>query len=134
MSNAPRHTVTSSATWTPPLGTGGLTALFYVDSRMTSDYNTGSDLFAEKNQDGFFLVNARIGVRGRDQRWALEFWGQNVFDTDYQQVAFSAPFQGAGSVSQVQRFGSPSFATGNALFASFLAEPRTYGVTLRSRF
>jgi iron complex outermembrane recepter protein len=134
MSNAPRHTVTSSATWTPPLGTGGLTALFYVDSRMTSDYNTGSDLFAEKNQDGFFLVNARIGVRGRDQRWALEFWGQNVFDTDYQQVAFSAPFQGAGSVSQVKRFGAPNFATGNVLFSSFLAEPRTYGVTLRSRF
>ena len=57
-----------------------------------------------------------------------------MFDTDYQQVAFSAPFQGAGSVSQVKRFGAPNFATGNVLFSSFLAEPRTYGVTLRSRF
>jgi iron complex outermembrane recepter protein len=109
-------------------------ALFYVDSRLTSDYNTGSDLFLEKRQDGFFLVNARIGIRGRDQRWAVEFWGQNVLNTNYQQVAFAAPFQGAGSASQVAAFGSPDFATGNAIFSSYLAEPRTYGVTLRSRF
>ncbi|MCI4655762.1 TonB-dependent receptor [Sphingomonas aquatilis] len=134
MSNAPRHTVTSSASWTPPIGDNGMHALFYVDSRLTSDYNTGSDLFLEKRQDGFFLVNARIGIRGRDQRWALEFWGQNVLNTNYQQVAFAAPFQGAGSASQVAAFGSPDFATGNAIFSSYLAEPRTYGVTLRSRF
>ncbi|WP_026046949.1 TonB-dependent receptor [Sphingomonas sp. PAMC 26621] len=134
MSNAPRHTVTSSLTWSPPIGSSGLTGLFYIDDRMTSDYNTGSDLFVEKAQDGFVLVNARVGMRGRDQRWAIEFWGQNLFDTNYQQVAFSAPFQGAGSQAQVQTFGSPSFATANTLFSSFLAEPRTYGVTLRSRF
>lgn len=134
MSNAPRHVVTTSATWSPRINDDGLSALFYVDGRMTSDYNTGSDLFAEKEQDGFVVVNARIGLHGRDQRWAIEFWGQNILDTKYQQVAFSAPFQGAGSQSQVQRFGSPSYAVGNSLFSSFLAEPRTYGVTLRSRF
>jgi iron complex outermembrane recepter protein len=134
ISNAPRHTLTSSLTWSPAIGRNGMTALFYVDSRMTSDYNTGSDLFIEKEQDGYVLVNARIGLRGRDQRWAIEFWAQNLFNTDYQQVAFSAPFQGAGSQSQVQTFGAPSFAVANSLFSSFLAEPRTYGVTLRTRF
>ena len=134
VSNAPRHTITSSAAWTPPIGNNGMEALFYVDSRLTSDYNTGSDLFLEKEQDGFFLVNARVGIRGRDQRWALEFWGQNIFNVDYTQVAFSAPFQGAGSASQVKAFGAPEFATANAIFNAFLAEPRTYGVTLRSRF
>ncbi len=134
MSNAPRHVVTTSATWSPEIAGTGLTALFYVDGRMTSDYNTGSDLFVEKMQDGFFLMNARIGLRGDGQRWAVEFWGQNILNTNYQQVAFNMPFQGASSQSQVQRFGSPTFATANTLFGSFLAEPRTYGVTLRSRF
>ena len=134
MSNAPRHTVTSAVTWSPAIGSSGLSALFYVDGRLTSDYNTGSDLFAEKMQDGFFLMNARIGLRGREQRWAVELWAQNLLDTDYQQVAFNAPFQGAGSQSQVQAFGAPGAATANSLFGSFLAEPRTYGVTLRSRF
>lgn len=130
MSNAPKHTVTASTTWTPPIGSGGITGLVYVDGRMTSDYNTGSDLFGEKVQDGFFLMNARVGIRGPDQRWALELWAQNLLDTNYQQVAFNAPFQGAGSQSQVQAFGG----VGNQIFTSYLAEPRTYGVTLRSRF
>ena len=134
LSNAPEHVVTTSASWTPDLGDSGLSALFYVDGRLSSDFNNGSDLFYEKEQDGFFLMNARTGIRGPNQRWAVEFWVQNLLDTDYQQVAFSAPFQGAGSQAQVQRFGAPGFATGNQIFTSFLAEPRTYGVTLRTRF
>ncbi|KTT76271.1 TonB-dependent receptor [Sphingomonas endophytica] len=134
MSNAPKHTVTSSFTWTPALGGNGLSGLFYVDGRLTSDYNTGSDLFIEKMQDGFFLMNARIGVRGAEQRWAIELWAQNLLDTNYQQVAFSAPFQGSYSQSQVQRFGAPTYGTANSLFAAYLGEPRTYGLTLRTRF
>lgn len=134
MSNAPRNTVTSAVTWTPSIGSGGLTGLVYVDGRMTSDYNTGSDLFVEKLQDGFVTMNARIGIRGPDEKWAVELWAQNLLDTDYQQVAFNLPFQGAGSRSQVQAFGAPSFAAGNAMFGSFLAEPRTYGLTVRTRF
>ena len=107
-----------------------MSALFYVDSRLSSDYNTGSDLFPEKAQDGFVTVNARIGLRGKDQRWSVELWGQNIFNKNYQQVAFNAPFQGAGSAAQVAAFGG----TGNQLFSSFLAEPRTYGATVRTRF
>ena len=130
MSNAPKNVVTTSFTWTPAIGSSGLRGLVYVDSRTTSDYNTGSDLAPEKKQDGFSVVNARVGLRGRDQLWALELWAQNVFNKDYIQVAFNSPFQGAGSIANVQRFGG----TGNALYSAFLAEPRTYGVTLRSRF
>jgi outer membrane receptor protein involved in Fe transport len=130
LSNAPKHTVTASTAWTPDIGSSGLTALFYVDGRMTSDYNTGSDLFPEKAQDGFFLMNARVGIRGPQQKWALEVWAQNLLDTNYQQVAFNAPFQGAGSQAQTQAFGS----TANQIFSSYLGEPRTYGLTLRSRF
>ncbi|MDP1027512.1 TonB-dependent receptor [Sphingomonas sp. KR1UV-12] len=130
MSNAPKHVVTTSWAWTPDIGSNGMSALFYVDSRLTSDYNTGSDLAPEKKQDGYALVNARIGLRGRDQLWAIEFWAQNLLNKDYIQVAFNTPFQGAGSIANTQAFGS----TSNALYSAFLAEPRTYGVTLRSRF
>ncbi len=130
VSNAPKHTVTASTTWTPDLGSSGITGLFYLDGRMTSDYNTGSDLFTEKTQDGFFLMNARVGIRGPAQKWAIELWAQNLLDTDYQQVGFNAPFQGAGNLDQVKAFGG----VGNQIFTSYLAEPRTYGVTLRTRF
>ncbi len=130
LSNAPRNVVTSSLAWTPNIGSNGLSALFYVDGRMTSDYNTGSDLAPEKKQDGFPLVNARVGLRGPNQIWALEVWAQNLTNQNYVQVAFNSPFQGANSVANTQRFGQ----TANALYSAFLAEPRTYGVTLRSRF
>ena len=130
MSNAPRNVVTMSTSWSPEIGSSGLTALFYVDGRLTSDYNTGSDLFVEKQQDGFFLMNARVGLRQQDQTWSIELWSQNLLNTKYEQVAFNAPFQGAGSIDSVRAFGG----TGNQVFMAFLGEPRTYGITLRSRF
>ncbi|MEG3083327.1 TonB-dependent receptor [Sphingomonas sp. PB2P12] len=130
LSNAPKNVVTTSFAWTPDIGANGMSGLIYVDSRLSSDYNTGSDLAPEKKQDGFAVVNARVGLRGKDQAWALEFWAQNVFNKNYIQVAFNTPFQGAGSSANVAAYGG----TGNALYSAFLAEPRTYGLTLRSRF
>jgi outer membrane receptor protein involved in Fe transport len=140
LSNAPELVVTSSMTYTPRLGTSGMRGLFYIDQRTSSGYNTGSDLFPEKTQDSFTLVNARIGVRGPEQRWAIELWAQNLFDVDYQQVAFNSPFQGSNSRAHVQNWGagvgSPqvSGSPANQLFSSFLAEPRTFGITGRFRF
>ena len=98
LSNAPEYVVTSSVTWTPEIGDSGLSGLFYVDGRMSSDYNTGSDLFPQKGQDGFATFNARIGVRGPDEKFSIELWGQNIFKKDYSQVAFNTPFQ-AGTTS-----------------------------------
>ena len=135
LSNAPEHVVTASLSYTPPIGGAGMSGLFYVDTRLASDYNTGSDLFPEKEQDGFAIVNARIGLRGPEKRWSLEFWGQNLFNVNYQQVAFNAPFQGSNSIAQVQQLGAASgFGTANQIFSSYLAEPRTYGVTVRTKF
>ncbi|MEL7727933.1 TonB-dependent receptor [Citromicrobium bathyomarinum] len=117
LSNAPEITATASVSYTPPLGDSGLSGLFYLNTRMTSDYNTGSDLLYGKEQDGFILVNGRIGVRGPDEKWAIEVWAQNLFDQDYTQVAFNTPF-----VAEQQTY------------SAYLAEPRTYGVTVRAGF
>lgn len=131
MSNAPEYVATASVAYTPEIGNSGLSALFYVDTRMTSDYNTGSDLFPQKGQDGFILVNARVGLRGPDERWAIELWAQNLLDKDYAQVAFNSPFQ-AGTTSAP--FVDPQYPGGRQIFSQFLAEPRTFGVTLRGKF
>ena len=131
LSNAPELVTTASVTWTPELGSSGLSGLFYVDARTTSDFNTGSDLFPQKEQDGFTIVNARIGLRGPDQAWAVELWAQNLFNINYAQVAFNSPFQ-AGTTAAP--FVDPQYPGGRQLFSMFLAEPRTYGITLRGRF
>ena len=131
LSNAPELVATSSITWTPEIGSSGLTGLFYIDGRLTGDYNTGSDLFPQKEQDGYAIFNARIGIRGPDEAWSLELWGQNIFNQDYAQVAFNTPFQAGGASAQ---FTDPQFPGGRQLFSHFLAEPRTYGITLRGKF
>ncbi|MGH6786522.1 MAG: TonB-dependent receptor [Novosphingobium sp.] len=131
LSNAPEFVVTASVAYTPEIGNSGMSLLFYVDTRVSSDYNTGSDLFPQKEQDGFGLVNARIGIRGPDEKWSLEVWGQNLFNQDYAQVAFNTPFQaGTGAAP----FVDPVYPGGRQIFSMFLAEPRTYGVTGRFRF
>jgi outer membrane receptor protein involved in Fe transport len=135
LSNAPKYVVTGSVAWTPDIGSSGLSGLFYVDTRMTSDYNTGSDLLPEKVQDGFAVVNARIGLRGPEQKWAVELWAQNLFDKNYDQVAFNSPLQasGTGSLAHQKEFGTAT-SFSSQLFSAFLSEPRTFGVTLRGKF
>jgi outer membrane receptor protein involved in Fe transport len=131
LSNAPELVATTSLAFTPDIGNSGLSGLFYIDSRITGDYNTKSDLFPQGEEDGYVVVNARIGLRGPGERWAIEAWAQNLFNTDYAQVAFNSPFQ-AGATSAP--FVDPQFPGGRQIFSAFLAEPRTYGLTLRGRF
>jgi outer membrane receptor protein involved in Fe transport len=135
LSNAPRTVATGSAGWTPTVG-HGLKALAYADLRYTSRIHAGSDLLPEKDQEGFVLVNARIGFGRADGGWALELWAQNLFDTNYIQTGFSMPLQGGGtggvpgSVASVRAFGTSS----TQLFGGFPGEPRTWGLTARTKF
>lgn len=131
LSNSAALTVTGSSSWTPRIGTSGLSGLVYLDARYSSEFNTGSDLDREKIQKAYMVVNGRIGIRGPDQAWAVELWAQNIFDKNYKQVAFDAPLQGSGTVRGVE---NEFYTRSTQLFGAFLAEPRTYGLTLRARF
>ena len=133
LSNSSEYVVTGAATWTPPLGDTGLSGLLYGDFRYQSATNTGSDLDFEKIQQGFIVVNARVGIRGAENRWGVELWAQNLLDTNYQQVAFDSTLQpaGGGTFRGVQR-GFYPFS--NQVYSAFLGEPRTYGVTARFKF
>ena len=77
--------------------------LLYLDARHSSGFNTGSDLFPQKSQDGFTVVNGRVGFTGADERWALEIWAQNLLNKNYQQVAFNSPFQEGAVGAPVHR-------------------------------
>ncbi len=117
MSNAPEWVATSSLSWTPELSPGGMRGLVFVNARLSDDYNTGSDLLYGKEQDSFVVVNGRIGVTNIADRFAIEGWVQNLFNKNYTQVAFNTPF-----VAEQQTF------------SAYLAEPRTYGITVRGEF
>ncbi len=131
LSNSSAYVTTGSLSWTPDLGDSGLSGLLYIDYRYQSDTNTGSDLDREKLQDGFIVFNYRTGIRGPDQKWAIEFWAQNIFNKNFLQVAFDAPAQGAGTTRALQR---GFIANSNQMFGAFLGEPRTFGITGRMKF
>ena len=86
----------------------------YVNQTYRSATNLLPRISAFGYQEGYGLTNAGIGMRSGDGRYALQFWGRNVFDKRYA--------VGIGSATAVNPF------------IKVLGDPRTYGVTLRGRF
>jgi iron complex outermembrane recepter protein len=114
ISLSPEHFITGQAIYTQPIS-DTLLFLAALDARWVSEYNTGSDLAAGKEQDAFTLINGRLGLGSIDGRWNVELWGRNLTDETYLQVAFDQFAQ-----------------TGT--FGGFLGAPRTWGVSLRTEW
>ena len=139
VSGASELVTTASLSWSPAIGSSGMRGLFYIDGRQMSEFNTGSDLDREKRQKGFGIINGRIGLRGRDDRWGVELWAQNLLDTRFKQVAFDMPLQGGCTeVGALNGFcgvlANYALTTrSQQLFGAFLGEPRTFGVTIRGK-
>jgi iron complex outermembrane receptor protein len=114
LSFAPLWSGVASATYTVPLS-GSLQFHANVNEKYSSSYNTGSDLDPRKLQGAYGLLNARLGIGSQDGKWTVEIWGNNLADKLFYQVAFDAPFQ----YQQVD---------------AFLGDPRTFGVTFRTKF
>jgi iron complex outermembrane recepter protein len=94
---------------------------FNLGTKFNSRYNTGSDEDPRKEQGAYFVTDGRVVVGPENGRYTVELWAQNLFDTNYEQVAFDSGFQNA-----------PTNATG--LIDAFLGNPRTFGVTLRAKY
>jgi iron complex outermembrane receptor protein len=114
LSFAPMWSGVVAATYTVPMSS---TLEFHanVNEKYNSSYNTGSDLDPRKLQGGYGLLNARLGLGAPDGKWTVEIWGANLANKGYYQVAFDAPIQ----YGQID---------------AFLADPRTYGITARTKF
>ena len=70
-------------------------------------------------QENYFKINARIGFKTPDERFTFELWGTNLSNEITRGITANTPLRG-----------------GNALRSrvAFPEEPRTYGVTVRSKF
>ncbi len=70
-------------------------------------------------QDGNVKINLRAGIRSADESWTLEAFVLNATNEVTRGVTFNNVLRGVGAV--------------NAR-SSFILEPRTYGVTVRTKF
>ncbi|WP_242095393.1 TonB-dependent receptor [Sphingomonas sp. CROZ-RG-20F-R02-07] len=120
LSLAPLYSASLSGTYTQPIGETKQLRLT-IGAKYSSGYNTGSDLDPGKYQTGYTLTNGRLGFGPTDHRWSAEVWVENMFDTNYKQVAFDSGFQNV-----------PTNATG--VLDAFLGAPRTFGGTLRFHY
>lgn len=105
----------------------------YVDFRYSSEYFTGSNVDPRKLQSGITLVNGRLALSTKDERWTAELWGRNLTDKRYAQITFDAPLQGDGPQLNAVPGQPGAFAPRpiTSQLNAFGGEPRTYGVTLR---
>jgi iron complex outermembrane recepter protein len=65
--------------------------------------------------DGYTIVNARVGLNFNDNRFGIEAYVENLFNKYYNITSFPVPEQGTS-------------------FAVYPAPPRFYGVKLRASF
>jgi iron complex outermembrane recepter protein len=114
LSFAPLWSGVVAATYTIPISSS-LEFRASINEKYSSSYNTGSDLDPRKLQGAYGLLNARLGLGSPDGKWTVEVWGANLADKGYYQVGFDAPFQ----FNQID---------------AFLADPRTFGITVRTKF
>jgi len=116
VTNQPKHVVTSAVTWTPRLSdnVGGLA---HIDVRYNSDSTPLNSPLSQPYvaNDGFAIVNARVGVNFMNNKFGLEVYVENLFDTYFNVTAFPIPEQGNS-------------------YAVYPSTPRFYGVKASFRF
>ncbi|MEO6379084.1 MAG: TonB-dependent receptor, partial [Caulobacteraceae bacterium] len=123
LSFAPLWSGSLSGTFERPITGSGLSVRASMSAKYSSSYNTGSDLAPQKIQPAFTLVNARLGIGAESGAWTLEAWAQNLFNVEYQQVAYNGPLQGSET-------DPPNIRT----YDAFRGQPRTFGATLRVKY
>jgi iron complex outermembrane receptor protein len=97
----------------------GETALGSAEFYGRADYSWRSSYYTAVSDSRYSLVpsygvaNARIGFRTQDGGFDLSIWAKNLFDTDYVDTLSVA---------------------NTGLVTATVGDPRTVGVTLRSKF
>ena len=111
----PKFTYTLGGDVSAPLGDlGGRDLAVYAhgDYSHRSTFNTSSSNSIYADVPAYGIANARIGIRTEDGLFDLSIWARNLFDKDYFQTLSA---QNTGIVT------------------ALIGEPRTLGVTLRTK-
>jgi iron complex outermembrane recepter protein len=115
LSGVPKFAWSVGADGRAPLGELGgreLSLYAHADFAHRSSFNTSATNSIWAQVPGFGIANARIGLKTDDGLWDLSVWARNLLDKDY--------------------FLNLSAANTGVVTAQ-VGEPRTYGVTLRTR-
>lgn len=125
---SPKWQGTMGLNWSGDIGKSGLRWSLSPAVSFISDYYQGiNDANPQNIQDGYFTVQARLGISGPDDRWSLAVFGNNLTNQTYGQARF---YQTLGAALGLNNGVFP----GSAAVRCQLAEPRSYGVSGTIRF
>ena len=140
LTNAPKHVVVAGFNFDHDLG-DSLEFGFSGSIRLESDRRTstqavlvsGPTVLTTKNpfdiQDGNAKINLRAGIGSQNGLWRIEIWGNNITDETTRNVTFNVPLRGGAFIPGALGANGAGISRG-----AFLQEPRTYGVTVRTKF
>ena len=109
---APKRAWAAGGSYDAPLGSR-ITGFVGADYAYRSSFYTSYNLSRYSLIDGFGLANARIGIRGPDGRWEVSLWGRNVFDK--------------------LTYYTKGVSENGGVFYGLTGDPRTFGITFRTR-
>lgn len=82
-------------------------------------------------QDGNAKINLRAGLGAQNGAWRVEVFGNNIFDVQTRNVTFDIPLRGGDFLALNPPLGANAAGVARGVFNQ---EPRTYGVTVRTKF
>lgn len=82
-------------------------------------------------QDGNAKINLRAGLGAQNGAWKIEVFGNNIFDVQTRNVTFDIPLRGGDFLALNPPLGANAAGVARGVFNQ---EPRTYGVTVRTKF
>ena len=115
LANAPKLTASGQARWETPIGTESWGVYVLGDASYRSKTYFSLANRGQNSQDGYWLLNGRIGIHDRQDRWELAVFGKNILNKLY----VSASYDNWGGIFPSQ---------------NFLGDPATYGVQMTFRF
>ncbi len=113
LTNAPLHSGSVRATYRHPIPNTGLIGLLHGEWAYNSRTNTSTAIPSSREQNGYSLFNARMGVNTDDDRYGLQLWCRNCGDEQYRNTVFAGLVGG-------------EFA--------YITPPREWGVTLSAKY
>ncbi len=128
LTNAPEFVGIFSASYEYPVQLGSVDGNLFANGsvRYETDRRTSTQpteignpalLLPGDIQEDNAKLNLRVGFE--TENWGIELWGQNITDQRTKNVTINIPLRGG---------------EGNRARGQFVQEPRTYGITLRTKF
>jgi outer membrane receptor protein involved in Fe transport len=120
LSHAPEWSGNVGLRWDGSI-TGKLDGFASANLYYKDDHLVDPDPALNREQESYYLLSARAGIRTADERWELSAWCRNCADESYVTSKFQIPFDGALFFPHDTKW-------------SHVGAPRTVGVTGRFNF